>query len=66
MTRQHVLLAALCLTFGVACSGDRLTTCAHCRQLAELLAADYRELEAADGHIWPITQPGRLELELSR
>jgi pimeloyl-ACP methyl ester carboxylesterase len=50
----------------VACSGDRLTTCTHCRRLAGLLAADYRELEAADGHIWPITQPGRLEQALIR
>ena len=48
----------------VACSSDRLTTCAHCRRVAELVGADYRELEAPDGHIWVITQPGRLEREL--
>jgi pimeloyl-ACP methyl ester carboxylesterase len=50
----------------VACSSDRLTTCVHCRRLADLLGADYRELEAPDGHIWVVTQPGRLERELLR
>jgi pimeloyl-ACP methyl ester carboxylesterase len=50
----------------VACSSDRLTTCAHCRRLAGLVGADYRELEAPDGHIWVVTQPGRLERELLR
>jgi len=49
----------------VACTGDRLVTCAHCRRFAELLAADYLELEAPDGHIWLITQPERLEHELT-
>jgi pimeloyl-ACP methyl ester carboxylesterase len=48
----------------VACSSDALTTCAHCRRLAGLLGADYRELEAPGGHIWVITQPERLEREL--
>jgi pimeloyl-ACP methyl ester carboxylesterase len=48
----------------VACTGDRLVTHDHCRRYAELLAADYRELEAPDGHIWLITRPERLEQEL--
>ena len=48
----------------VACRSDRLTTCAHCRQLADLLAADYRELEAAEGHIWPIVHPELLAEQL--
>ena len=48
----------------VACSSDRLTTCAHCRRVAELVGADYRELEAPGGHIWVITEPERLEREL--
>jgi pimeloyl-ACP methyl ester carboxylesterase len=48
----------------VACSSDELTTCAHCRRVAGLLGADYRELEAPDGHIWVVTQPRRLEREL--
>jgi pimeloyl-ACP methyl ester carboxylesterase len=49
----------------VACSGDRLTTCAHCRRVAELVGADYSELEAPDGHIWVVTQPRRLERVLA-
>jgi pimeloyl-ACP methyl ester carboxylesterase len=49
----------------VACSGDRLTTCTHCRQLASLLGAGYRELDARDGHIWPVTQPEILRRELT-
>jgi pimeloyl-ACP methyl ester carboxylesterase len=49
----------------VGCSSDRLTTCAHCRQLADLVGADYRELEAPDGHIWVVTQPRRLERVLA-
>jgi len=49
----------------VGCSSDRLTTCAHCRRLAGLVGADYRELEAPDGHIWAVTQPRRLERVLT-
>jgi pimeloyl-ACP methyl ester carboxylesterase len=49
----------------VGCAGDRLATSAHCRRFAELLAADYRELEAPDGHIWLITRPERLAQELA-
>lgn len=51
----------------VACSGDRLTTVEHCRRIAELLGAGYRELDAAGGHIWMIAEPHRLadELELA-
>jgi pimeloyl-ACP methyl ester carboxylesterase len=49
----------------VACTGDRLATPTHCRHYAGLLAADYRELEAPDGHIWLITRPERLEHELT-
>jgi homoserine acetyltransferase len=49
----------------VSCTTDRLVTCTQCRRFAELLAADYRELEAPDGHIWLITQPERLEHELT-
>lgn len=49
----------------VGCSGDRLTTCTHCRQLASVLGANYRELDARDGHIWPVTQPDILRRELT-
>jgi pimeloyl-ACP methyl ester carboxylesterase len=48
----------------VACTGDELTTSAHCGALAAALDADYREVDAADGHIWPVTQPELLAREL--
>ncbi|HKB20823.1 MAG TPA: alpha/beta hydrolase [Gaiellaceae bacterium] len=50
----------------VGCSTDTLTPPAHCRELADLLGADYREVDASDGHIWPITHPQLLSAELSR
>lgn len=49
----------------VACANDDLTTAAHCRQLAAGLGADYREIEAPGGHIWPIAAPDLLARELS-
>jgi pimeloyl-ACP methyl ester carboxylesterase len=48
----------------VACARDELTTSAHCRALASALDADYREIEAAEGHIWPVTEPDLLAREL--
>jgi pimeloyl-ACP methyl ester carboxylesterase len=48
----------------VACAGDELTTSAHCRALAAALDADYREIDAAEGHIWPVTQPDLVAREL--
>ena len=50
----------------VGCTTDTLTPPAHCRALAQALGADYREVDAPDGHIWPITQPALLAAELSR
>jgi pimeloyl-ACP methyl ester carboxylesterase len=50
----------------VGCASDMLTPSNHCRALATLLAAEYREVDAPDGHIWPITQPQLLAAELSR
>ena len=50
----------------VGCSGDMLTTVEHCRRIAELLGASYRELDAAGGHIWMIAEPRRLADELER
>jgi pimeloyl-ACP methyl ester carboxylesterase len=50
----------------VGCTTDSLTPPAHCRELADALGADYREVDARDGHIWPITQPELLAAELSR
>jgi pimeloyl-ACP methyl ester carboxylesterase len=50
----------------VGCTTDTLTTSSHCRQLAAVLGAGYREVDASDGHIWPITHPWMLAAELSR
>jgi pimeloyl-ACP methyl ester carboxylesterase len=49
----------------IACANDDLTTAAHCRELAAGLGADYREIEAPGGHIWPIVAPELLARELS-
>jgi len=49
----------------IGCVSDTLTTCGHCSRLAALLGAEYRELDAPDGHIWMITGPERLAAELS-
>jgi pimeloyl-ACP methyl ester carboxylesterase len=49
----------------IASGGDQLVTCRNCREVARLLAAEYREIDAANGHIWPITQPERLARELT-
>jgi pimeloyl-ACP methyl ester carboxylesterase len=48
----------------VACTRDRLATPAHCRLLATLLDADYRELDSRNGHIWMISEPERLKATL--
>jgi pimeloyl-ACP methyl ester carboxylesterase len=50
----------------IACVTDELTTPAHCRELAERLGAEYREVDACDGHIWVVTQPELLRAELER
>lgn len=49
----------------VGCSTDTLTPPDHCRELAAALGADYREVDAPDGHIWPVTQPELLAAVLS-
>ena len=49
----------------VGCSSDTLTPPTHCRRLAAALGAEYREVDAADGHIWPVTQPQLLAEALS-
>lgn len=50
----------------VGCATDTMTTTSHCRELAAVLGAAYREVDASDGHIWPITHPQLLAAELSR
>jgi len=49
----------------IGCSTDELITPAHCRRLAELLGAGYREVCATGGHIWMITHPELLMAELA-
>jgi pimeloyl-ACP methyl ester carboxylesterase len=49
----------------VGCSSDRLTTPAHCRRIAALLGARYRELDGRAGHIWMIADPPLLALALA-
>jgi len=39
----------------VGCASDSLVTPAHCRSVAELLGADYRELALDGGHMWMLT-----------
>jgi pimeloyl-ACP methyl ester carboxylesterase len=50
----------------VACSSDTMTPPSHCRELARLLGADYGEVAAPDGHIWPVTHPALLTAVLQR
>jgi hypothetical protein len=50
----------------VAYATDTPTPPAHCREPAAKLGAEYREVDASDGHIWPITHPRLLAAELSR
>jgi pimeloyl-ACP methyl ester carboxylesterase len=49
----------------VATSTDTLTPPAMCRRVAELCAADYRELDVPGGHLWFLRAPGLLARELS-
>ena len=41
----------------VGCTTDTMTPTSHCRELAGLIGGDYREVDAPDGHIWPVTHP---------
>lgn len=50
----------------VGCTTDTMTPTAHCRELAGLIGADYEEVDASDGHIWPVTHPDLLRAALSR
>lgn len=50
----------------VGCTTDTMTPTSHCRELAAVLGAAYREVDASDGHIWPITHPALVAAELSR
>jgi pimeloyl-ACP methyl ester carboxylesterase len=61
-----VELAALAVpTEVVACVGDTLTPVAHCRRVADLARAAYRELDAPGGHMWMLADPGLFAASLS-
>jgi pimeloyl-ACP methyl ester carboxylesterase len=41
----------------VGCAGDTLTPLRHCRRIAELAGARFREIAATGGHMWPVIEP---------
>ena len=50
----------------VGCTTDTMTPASLCRELAALIGAEYGEVDAPDGHIWPVTHPDLLRAALSR
>jgi pimeloyl-ACP methyl ester carboxylesterase len=44
----------------VGCVTDTLTPVAHCRRIADLAGAAYRELDVSGGHMWMLRSPGVL------
>jgi pimeloyl-ACP methyl ester carboxylesterase len=44
----------------IACSGDTLTPLEHCKQIAKLAGARYRELDLRGGHMWMLAEPAAL------
>jgi pimeloyl-ACP methyl ester carboxylesterase len=44
-------------TVVVACRTDTLTPSVHCRRIAALARATYREVDAAGGHMWMLADP---------
>jgi pimeloyl-ACP methyl ester carboxylesterase len=50
----------------VGCSTDTMTPSSLCRELAALIGAEYGEVDAPDGHIWPVSHPDLLRAALSR
>jgi pimeloyl-ACP methyl ester carboxylesterase len=42
----------------VGCAGDTLTSLDHCRRIAELAGARFREIAARGGHMWMVVDPG--------
>lgn len=41
----------------LGCVSDTLTPVRHCRQIARLAGARYREVDAAGGHMWMLVEP---------
>jgi pimeloyl-ACP methyl ester carboxylesterase len=50
----------------IACTTDTLTPTAHCRAIAALVGGGYRELDAAGGHMWMLSDPGSFASALTR
>lgn len=49
----------------IGCASDTLVTVDHCRRAAELLGADYRELDLDGGHMWMLRDWPRLSRVLA-
>lgn len=49
----------------VACSTDTLVTADHCRRIASMLGAQYRELSLTGGHMWMLSAWPLLAAELA-
>jgi pimeloyl-ACP methyl ester carboxylesterase len=49
----------------VATNSDTLTTPAQCRRVAELAGGEYREVDAAGGHLWFLRRPDLLSAAIS-
>jgi len=47
-------------TIVVGCTTDTLATPTHCRRVARLLGAEYRELAVSGGHVWMLRRPALL------
>ena len=63
LAEQLALLAVP--TEVVACRGDTLTTVAHCRRIASLARAQYRELDVQGGHMWMLADPALFAASLA-
>jgi pimeloyl-ACP methyl ester carboxylesterase len=44
----------------VGCAGDTLTPVGHCKRIADLAGARFREVSASGGHMWPLIEPAQL------
>jgi homoserine acetyltransferase len=49
----------------ISCATDTLVTVRHCRSIADLLGAAYRELPLGGGHMWMLGAWPRLAHELA-
>jgi len=49
----------------IGCAGDTLTPVAHCRRIAALARAPYREVDVPGGHMWMLGDPAAFAAALS-